>query len=203
MSQGTRPVFRRDYQGDDMVETPTLVATPGTITITNEQLQMLIQGAQSNNAGLTAEDLAKAFAATQKKENTSAPMVSIYNPRGERDHPGPKLRAKTLQNGIELREDTLLVEEVEALNALPPGEFRVAKANGVKIPFTVKVVRGYDETKVERVEFQYPCKDENRYDHRSLLEYCLDVLESAGLTADIERVTVIKREMDGLRRATA
>jgi hypothetical protein len=205
MSFGMRPVAGPGKQGEPvMAETPQPVATPGTITITNEQLQMLIKGAsQGATAGMTAKDLADAFAATQKKENPQAPMVSIYNPKGETDHPRPRLRTKTTQNGIALGEDTLTWEEIEALNALPPGEFRVAKANGVKIPFTVKFVKGFDGESLERVEFHYPCKDEHRHDHRPLFEYCLDVLESAGQTADVDRLRTLKREMDGLRSKTA
>lgn len=198
MNQGTRPVFRR--MGEPGGEAPM----GDTITITNEQLQMLIEGAaKSAQAGMTAEDLAKAFAATQKRENPHAPMVSVYNPRGETEHPKPRLRAKTMQNGIELDQDTLTWEEIEALNALPPGDFRVAKANGVKIPFAVQFTRGMDEDTIERVDIHYPCKDEHRHDHRALVDYCLDVLESAGKTEDVERLTALRKELDGLRRKSA
>ena len=198
--------FGLPIQGEtDMAEKETPATGTGTITITNEQLQMLMQSAQTR-AGvgtLTAEDLAKAFTAQTKRENTQSPMVSVYNPRGERDHPGPKLRAKTTQNGIELREDTLTIEEIEALNALQAGVFRVRKANGSQIPFTVNVVRGFDGEKIERVDVHYPCKDEHRYDHRGLLEYCVDALAEAGQTEAVTRLTALRTELDGLRKKSA
>ncbi len=110
MNQGTRPIFSRPAQGE----------APMSETIT-----------------ITAEALAAAIAKANQRENPQAPMVSVFNPRGERDHPRPSFRAKTMLNGIPLDRDTMAWEEIEALNVLPPGTFRVAKANGQKIPFSV------------------------------------------------------------------
>jgi len=187
-------------RGNEMDEAPQVAPTPGTITLTNDQLQMLIAGAQSpSNAGLTAKDLAEAFSATQRKENPSAPLVSHYNPRGENVVARPRLRAKTLQNGVELQEDTLTWEEIEALNVLPNGVFYVTKGTGSKIKFTVEFRRGVDEESIERVELHFPCKDEQRFDHRPLLEYCFEVLESAGLDADVTRLKALQKELNALR----
>lgn len=183
----------------------SMTATPASVTLTQEQLNQLLQAAAASagrsNGGFTPEDLAKAFAATQKKENTQAPMVSVYNPRGETDHPKPALRAKTLQNGIELDHDTLTWEEIEALNALPAGEFRVTKANGNKVTFTVRLVRGMDGTTVERVEIHYPSKDEHRYDHRGLWDYSLEVIEAAGLKDALARLTALRTTLNAERMA--
>jgi hypothetical protein len=183
-----------------MDDAPQIAAARGTITLTNEQLQMLIEGAkQPSNAGMTAKDLAEAFSATQKRENPSAPMVSTYNPKGENIVPRPTLRAKTLQNGVELGADTLTWEEIEALNVLPPGEFMVAKANGTRIKFTVNIVTGMDGERVERVEIHFPSKDEHRHDHRGMFEYCVDVLEQTGKAEDVARLRALHKELNALR----
>lgn len=189
-------------RGNEMDETPQIAPTQGTITLTNEQLQMLIEGAKKpSNAGMTAKDLADAFASTQRRENPSAPMVSFYNPKGENVTARPRLRAKTLQNGVELDPDTLTWEEIEALNALPNGVFYVTKGTGSKIKFTVEYRRGADEESIERVDLHFPCKDEHRFDHRPLLEYCFEVLESAGKDADLSRLKSLQKELNALRTA--
>ena len=172
-----------------------------TITLTKEQFDALMNRvAAPAEGGLTAEALASAFAKANRHENPQAPMVSVYNPRGETAHPRPRLRAKTRQNGVELHEDTLSWEEIDALNALPAGEWFVTKGTGSKIKFTVKFTRGVDEDTIEAVDLHFPCKDEHRYDHRPMLEYCLEILESAGQDADVGRIKALKKELDALRK---
>jgi hypothetical protein len=170
------------------------------ITLTKEQFDSLLASRNTAGEGLTAEALAKAFATANRTENPQAPMKSVYNPKGETAHPRPRLRAKTRQNGVDLQEDTLTWEEIAAMNVLPPGVFRVTKGTGTTIPFTVTLTRGADEDSIEAVDFHFPCKDEHRYDHRPLLEYLFEVLESAGLDADVARLKALKREMDDLRK---
>lgn len=192
MNQGTRPVFRTPMQGEQpMAE---------TITLTKEQFDSLLASRNTDGEGLTAEALATAFSKANRTENPSAPLMSVYNPRGERDHPRPRLRAKTLQNGVELQEDTLMWEEIEGLNALPAGVWRVTKGTGNKIPFTVTFTRGADEDTIERVDFHFPCKDEHRYDHRPLLDYLFEVLEQAGKDEDVTRLRALHKELNALRK---
>ena len=174
-----------------------------TITLSKEQFDALLARSApvaSTEAGLTADALAQAFKQANQRENPAAPMVSVFNPKGERDHPRPALRCKTFQNGIPMDHDTLTWEEIEALNALPAGSFKVSKSNGQRITFDVKITRGLDGDSLDKVEISYPCKDEHRHDHRSLYDYCVEVLEQADLTADADRVRGVKREMDTLRR---
>ena len=173
---------------------------PETVTLTREQLEQLVAAKSSPSAVLSADDLVKAFAKANQKENTQAPMVSVFNPYGDNVKPRPSLRCPTTMNGVKLDKDTLTWEEIEALNVLPAGEFRVAKANGQKITFRVRHVKGLDEDVLERVEIEFPCKDEARYDHRPLLEYCFEVLESAGKSDEVGRLTNLRRELNALRK---
>lgn len=87
-----------------------------------EALLLAVERMQPAN-GLTAEQLANVLAentkATQKAlkpENARHPDISAFNPKGERDHPRPKLRRKTFWAGTELHGEELDVEELELLN---------------------------------------------------------------------------------------
>jgi len=173
-----------------------------TITLTQEQFDALL-AARGANTGFDVDGFAKAMATANRRENPQAPMVSTFNPKGETANPKPALRCKTFQNGVPLDHDTLLWEEVEALNALPQGEFKVAKANGTRITFKVTHKVALDGETLERVDIHYPCKDEQRWDHRSLLDYCMDVLADAGKEADFERLTKLRREFEAMRRKSA
>ena len=175
-----------------------------TVTLSKDQFEALLSKATTAPpTQMTEEGLARAFAKTQRQENTMSPLVSTYNPEGERDHPKPTLRAKTTHNGVLLNDDTLTWEEVEALNALPPGDWRVSKANGVAIVLTVKHLLGNDGATLDRVEIHYPCKGDDRTDHRGLFEYCLDVLDKAGKVEEAVRLHDLKKHLDGLRRKTS
>ena len=180
-----------------VTETETTTTAP-TVTLTFEQLKELL--ATKDTGSFSPDAIAQAFAATQKRENVAAPLVSMYNPRGERDHPRPALVSKkVLLNGVELDTDTLLWEEIEALNVMRPGSYRVTKSNGTKTPLTIQDTIGFDGSTLERREIQFPSTNENRHDHRGLLEYCLDVLTQSGQTTDVDRLTALRTELNALR----
>ncbi len=199
-----RPRFiepKAEPKGGVVAETTQETVAP-VVALTMDQLKELIAAAsQGNQGGMTADALAQAMKKVQRPENLHAPMVSAFNPRGETEHPRPAfVAAKVTQNGVALDRDTLTWEEIEAINALRPGDYRVTKSNGQRIPFTVKFVRGFDEVTVERVEFHFPCRDEHREDHRPLFEYCLEVLEQAGAADEVARLRGLKAELDQARR---
>lgn len=200
MAGGTRPRFLdpgETNRGDSIMAEQ---AKEPVVGLTMEQLKELIATAAGAQSGLTPESLAQALAATQKRENARAPMVSAFNPKGETAHPRPAFSAKTVtQNGVALNTDQMTWEEIEAVNALPGGSFRVTKANGTSIPFAVQITRGLDEHTVERKDITFPCRDEHARDHRGILDYCLEVLESADPAAHAAVADVV-REMKALRK---
>lgn len=53
-----------------------------------------------------------------KKENARHPDISTYNPLGERDHPRPMLRRPVYFLGAALEQQTLTLEEIDALNQI-------------------------------------------------------------------------------------
>ncbi len=203
---GPRPRFLNQEQGGEteMAQTvETVAATPPSVTLTQEQLNQLLQAAAGGNqAGLTAEALAAAFAKAQRPENAQAPMVSVFNPRGETSHPRPEFSAgAVLQNGMKLDRDTLSWEEIEAINALPPGDWKVTKADGQACPFTVKHTKGNDGVKVERIDFSFPCRDEQRESHRGIFDYCIEVLEQSGREDEAIRLLDLRKQLNKERAA--
>lgn len=205
-SYRSRPVDD-EARGEQVSETQTQQTTAAApIALSPEQFAQLLAAAKGNAAsagGFSADELAKAIAQQNQRENVNAPMVSVYNPKGETAHPRPQFTAKKVyQNGVELNRDTLTWEEIEALNALSavPGEYRVEKADGTPVPFTIKLTRGFNENTVERVDIHFPSKDEHREGHRPLIEYAYEVLEKVGRSDDVTRIRGLKKELDALRR---
>jgi hypothetical protein len=78
---------------------------------------------QPRDGGLTPEQLAQILEgnaqSTRKAlrpEVERAPDISAFNPKGERDHPRPKLIHKVLFAGMELDAEELTLGEIELLN---------------------------------------------------------------------------------------
>lgn len=199
---GARPRFLNQEQGGDSDMAQTEPAAP-TVTLTQDQLnQLLAAAASGNKGGMTADELADAMARSQKRENANAPMVSVFNPRGETATPRPTFAAKAVyQNGMKLDRETLSWEEIEGINALPPGDWRVTKADGTNCPFIVKHVKGNDGVKIERLEFSFPCKDEQRESHRGLFDYFVEVLEQAGKEDEAIRLLDLRKQLNKERAA--
>ena len=99
------------------------------------------------------------------------PLISANNPLGERDHPRPPLKCRMFWVGYDLREESLPREEIELLNRMQPGHYRVTKADGKSIPFDVQA-RTDDAGKLESLAFHFPCKGpDDRQSHGSMLTY--------------------------------
>lgn len=129
-----------------MAKDQTEAAAGPVVAVPFEMLKELIEavkGSASGIAGMSAEDFAKINAEANRQvlrpENPQAPDVSCYNPLGERDHPRAAFIChKVYQNGIELEREHLDREEIELINALKPGQFKVTKTDGTQTEFLVK-----------------------------------------------------------------
>lgn len=114
---------------------------PVVAALTFEQMKELLALQQP---GLSATDLAKAVAEgaskARKPENAEHPGISVYShPEGERDRPKDKLKCKMFIGGGPLEEGTLTPKEIEALNRMTPGHYRIRKSDDSE---TVLEVRG-------------------------------------------------------------
>lgn len=109
-------------------------------------------------------------------ENKQAPGLSVYsNPRGDLADPKPDLQCKVFWVGYEIKTDTVTPYELELLNRLQPGEFRVTKSDGTLIPFQVKAKHN-DRFKLEELSVWFPCKGDHRQNHGSMISYLRQAL---------------------------
>ena len=126
-------------------------------------------------------------------ENEFPPAISFLNPLGERDHPRPELKCRIVWAGYEESKESLTREEIELLNQVQPGDYRVTKADGVSIPFTVKGKTG-NNGRLEMLRFSFPCKNvEDRMGIRSKVDWLKEVLgekvpSSAALLDEIAKL---------------
>jgi hypothetical protein len=115
-------------------------------------------------------------------ENKQHPEHSVYtvHPDGTYGEPGtkPTLRCKTNWCGRDLSGDTETVEEIQLLNRLEPGEYRVTKADGSSTPFKVSASRS-DAGKLDAISVWFPCNKEHRQNHMPMASYLRQVLGEA------------------------
>lgn len=130
-------------------------------------------------------------------ENKQAPGVSVYsNPGGDRDDPKPELQCKTYWVGYEIKTDTITPYELELLNRLQPGTFRVTKSDGTVIPFEVKAKHN-DRFQLEELSVWFPCKGDHRQNHGSMVSYLQQALGDHIPTVEelLKELTRLKQEM--------
>ncbi len=106
-----------------------------------------------------------------RPENPQHNGISAYSyPEGDYKRPKPPLKCDMYWVGYPLTLETLTPIEIDTLNTLTPGNYRVTKSNGIEIPFTVE-----GKTKMngnlESLSVQFPCKGEQSTDHGSMVSY--------------------------------
>jgi hypothetical protein len=95
-----------------------------------------------------------------KPENDPAPMISVFNPAGDRDHPRPVLKCQfTLFDGVPIDGLTDTVEELTLYNKLIAGDYWVTKSDGTMVLFKVREHRN-DLNQLQRIDLSFPCRDE-------------------------------------------
>jgi hypothetical protein len=125
----------------------------------------------------------RSLGATGVYENRLPPDISAYNPKGERDNPRPELRCKMIWVGFKLSATGLSREEIELLNQVQPGDYRVTKSDGSTIDFTV-TAKMDRKGKLELVSFHFPCKSvEDRHNHMPMRSYLKEVVEQQAQAA--------------------
>jgi hypothetical protein len=126
-------------------------------------------------------------------ENKQAPGVSVYSyPEGDLKHPKPDLKCAMFWAGYELTLETLKPTEVDLLNRLEPGEYRVTKTDGTAIPFRVAAKRN-DRLQLEELSITFPCKGDQKHNHGSMVSYLQQALgdyipSQSELMAELQRL---------------
>lgn len=175
--------------------TQILAEMRGKSSGSDSRIDVLAQGVQS----LVDHENAR------PKENRQHPGISSLNPLGERDHPRPELKCKMYWVGFKVTKDSSSREEIELLNRLEPGNYRVTKANGRTIPFTVEARKGLND-KLERMMIHFPCKStEDRGDHMPMTSYLREALGEGLPNADIlmKQVLALQAELAARKAAAA
>jgi hypothetical protein len=113
----------------------------------------------------TLEDIlasnTEAHRRAMKPENAFPPLISAFNPAGDRDHPRPRLKCEfTIFDAIPIDGTTETVEELELYNQLEPGEYFVKRTDESKMKF---IVTAHKNTfgDVRRIDVSFPYKDES------------------------------------------
>ena len=135
-------------------------------------------------------------------ENVDHPGISVFNPDGDVAHPKPDLKCKFYWVGYDMRPETLTRQEIELLNRLTPGEYRVTKSDGVGIPFRVEGKKSdkLDDqgvSQLESISIWFSCKNEARHNHMSMVSYLQQVLgDKIPTVAEMmKELTRIKKEL--------
>jgi hypothetical protein len=132
-----------DIRGGQMAEKRVVTETttePVVAALTCEQMKELL----GTREGVSATDLAKAVAEgaakAGKPENAVHPGISVYShPEGEVARPKDKLKCRMFIGGGPLEEGTLTPAEIDALNLVTPGFYRIKKSDDSE---TILEVRG-------------------------------------------------------------
>lgn len=101
---------------------------------------------------------------TKKRSNVSPPMISCFNPQGEKDYPMPRLKCEVWMPWIEhpnYHGNTW--EEVELLNLIEPGEYTVTLNDGTPAVCNVLGIRHQSTGKLTKMEFVGQIDDRGNY----------------------------------------
>ena len=131
------------------------------------------------------------------RENPQYPGISGLNPLGELAHPRPELRCKMFWVGYRLNKDMLTHEEIDLLNKVTPGEYRVTKSDGTMVPFTVDGKQDL-AGRLERLTFHFPCKNtDDRMNHMPMISYLREAMGEALPSVDrlMAQVRALKAEL--------
>lgn len=137
------------------------------------------QASQSADTGGMLDKMTATLAelATRSRpENPETAAISAYSyPEGDKAHPKAPLKCDMYWVGYPMTIETLRPDEVDALNRLEPGDYFVTKGNGIRIPFTVAGKRKQNGD-LSELWISFPCKDDQKTDHRTLVEYCREAM---------------------------
>jgi hypothetical protein len=186
----------------ETVDTPQANDVAGAISMMAQILTELKSRERETDPRL--ETLAKGVEALVQREksrpheNPNSPEISFMNPLGERDHPRPELKCKMFWVGFRLTKDGLTREEIDLLNTIKAGIYRVTKADGKQIPFTVAATQDAGG-KLEKMTFHFPCKSvEDRNNHLAMSSYLREALGDIAPSVDLlmQQVRRLQAELD-------
>ena len=106
---------------------------------------------------------AEAFAKIQNPSNVVATGISVFNPRGDKDHPLPRLKCEIHAPWkIHPEYHGLDREEVELFNLLQPGEYRVELNDQSTAKVDVVAVKNETTGKLEKLRIKTNWTEEHK-----------------------------------------
>lgn len=131
-----------------------------------------------------------------RPENPEPSGISAFShPEGDYVRPKDKLKCDMYWVGFPETAETLTPAEIESLNALKPGNYFVTKGNGDRIPFTVSGKQKQNGD-LESLWIDFPCKGDQRHDHRSKIDYCREAMgETVKSYADLMAEVAMLRQV--------
>lgn len=203
--------LRKDEEAARQITQLEAQAPMPVMAFTEAQMAQLLAKLVPANPGLTAEQLsqivnlagqntATAMQKALKPENARAPEMSDLNPLGERDHPRPELKCKfTFGTNYPIERESCSRLEIDLLNRIIPGEYRVRETNGLTMTVNVKVRKATDMGEIMELGLEFPCKNKDQQMGVPPLASMLrDILGES--TSD---VLGLQDELDKLRKQNA
>ena len=177
------------------------MAGKDTAGLSLEDLVLALKAASGNDDDSLkkrAEYEAEAHKRVNERENKQHPAISVYsNPLGDIADPKPPLKCKMFWVGYDLRTDTLTPEEVRLLNLAKAGDFQFHKTDGSIS--TLKVTSGaMNDGSLERLEFHFPCRGDNRHNLPSMTAMLREVY-----AGEDDETVRLRQEIDALKAALA
>ncbi len=105
-----------------------------------------VSEAQVEGAKLIASETRRAH----RPSNEVVPQISVYNRRGEKDFPKPPLKCLMMLPWL-AEWESLTREEIQLLNLLEPGEYRMRRIDNSVVMVHIEVTMNYDGTKPSRL----------------------------------------------------
>ena len=193
--------------GTDVEETPQADVASAIVMMTEilKELKSSHTGRDDGSIELLrqgVEALVKSEAG-RPKENMYYPGISSMNPEGELKRPRAELRCKMMWVGHKLTKEALTHMEIDLLNKVQPGHYRVTKADGSTIPFDVDATIDR-EGRLERIAFRFPCKNtEDRHSHMPMTSYLREAMGELSPNVDRLMAQVLQLQAELARRDAA
>jgi hypothetical protein len=168
--------------------------------LSREDLIAVIRAA-SGNDDETLKKQAQFMAEANKKalrpENETHPGKSVYNPLGDVEFPRPPLKCQMFWVGYDIQPENLKREEIELLNLATPGTYHFHRTDGSPETMTV-TGRSNPDGSLERLEFQFPCKGENKGNLPTLVAHLRECFGLGNTEDALAKALAEKAELERL-----
>lgn len=190
----------------------TVAATvPAGFAPTMDQWAQLIDALRTNkNADMEVAATLHALAMKKalRPENEQSPMISVFNPKGERDFPRPKPKCEFKLGPFPICDpgdySSSTWTEIELLNQLVPGVFPVTKSDGSTVKLVVKPEYDTSGTKLTQMVLLMPiADDEQKNNYPPLLQILSEVVTGDSAAHNFAQMQARIRELETKLAASA